>query len=358
MALPGHHLWAQVACGANEGRELSRLCQVILGEPKVSEPDVTSIIEQTIFRFEIAVKNLLRVKVLETQEDLTEVEARIRLLETAPLEHVEEQLSATTEIQHKKKVGACLESPVEGHDERVSEPSKNTLLCDHPLQPLLLLEKPCLAHDLHCTHAARGLVQGLNHATRASDPNDADNIEILDTPVGTRLCPSVRSLLGPVHHFEHSLEGITIAERGFDRLTVIKHESVVGTKRFHCKGCHERRAHILRQSLLLSGGEPLTSAQTWTTRQQFVQGRRRDNRLWRWFPRRKHLQPDHWRRLWPLPLESLDGTAQQPTRRRSRHHVEQKVVFRVHTILCLETSNHTHRCGFPWMIWSQQRRSA
>jgi hypothetical protein len=90
VALPRYHLWAEVACSAHKTLKEGRLCEVVLRKAKVCQSDVALIVEQTILGLEIAIQNLLGMKIFQAKQDFAKIEHAIWLLKAATLMHMEE----------------------------------------------------------------------------------------------------------------------------------------------------------------------------------------------------------------------------------------------------------------------------
>mmetsp|Transcript_106450 Transcript_106450/g.297054 ORF Transcript_106450/g.297054 Transcript_106450/m.297054 type:complete len:279 (+) Transcript_106450:118-954(+) len=95
MPLSANHLWAKVPRSSNKRREYGAVArQAFFGEAEVGQPDVTIGTQKAVLWLQISIKDLLRVQVLQPEQDLAEEKAGVALGKTPPLLHVEEQLSA------------------------------------------------------------------------------------------------------------------------------------------------------------------------------------------------------------------------------------------------------------------------
>mmetsp|Transcript_82747 Transcript_82747/g.210525 ORF Transcript_82747/g.210525 Transcript_82747/m.210525 type:complete len:391 (-) Transcript_82747:55-1227(-) len=338
MPLTGDHLGAEVARGPDEGGEDGILRQVVLRKAEVCQTDVPVIVEQTILWLQITVKDLLRVQIFETKQNLAKVEHGVRFLEAAPLEHVEEKLTAATEIQHQEEVRARLEGPMHRNNEGMAQACEDPFLGDHALESLLLLEKAGLANDLHGPHQADGPVKRLDDLPRAAHAQDPDDLEVLySVPTAAAGSTATRR---PGHDFKNGLERTAVGECVLDGQIVVHDEcSIPGHRRQGRE--HGHTTLSLGYRLPLLRGQPLPRAQRAASRRCHGRaGRAQQAAGLLLLLRAEHLQADEFWGLGPIGVQLLHDPAQQPTGRRAGLHIEHEVLLLLDPDIPLEARDN------------------
>ncbi len=95
------HLRGDVLRRATERVAAVMRPKVIAREAEVGELDMAIEVEENVLRLEVAIDDVLRVEVLDGQDDLYEVELSYSLRETGLFQKMEEELTAWTEIKHE-----------------------------------------------------------------------------------------------------------------------------------------------------------------------------------------------------------------------------------------------------------------
>ena len=76
------------------------LIDTFLGEPKISEFEISIAIYQDIFWLQITIENMILMQILEGQQHVCRVELGGRLLESANSLKVKEELAARAVFEH------------------------------------------------------------------------------------------------------------------------------------------------------------------------------------------------------------------------------------------------------------------
>jgi hypothetical protein len=116
--VPVQDLGREVLGRAAERVRAVAVLHVDLAEAKVAERDVAVVVQQDVLRLEVAVHDVERVQVLEHEEELRAVEARVLLAEALLLLQVVEELAAVDQRKDEVQLLLALEAELERHDER------------------------------------------------------------------------------------------------------------------------------------------------------------------------------------------------------------------------------------------------
>jgi len=80
VSLPHEHFWNLIGLTASQHRVSQLLLkQTFLGEAKVREQSMTLLIDEDIFRFDVAMHDAVLVKVLDCNQDFCQVNAGVIL---------------------------------------------------------------------------------------------------------------------------------------------------------------------------------------------------------------------------------------------------------------------------------------
>jgi len=95
------------------------LVYILFRQAKISDPNISMVIQKHILRLQIPVNDSFRMQVSEGEHDLGGVITRSRFLEATYLGEMEEQLATGTVIQHEVKFIFRLECVLESDNERM-----------------------------------------------------------------------------------------------------------------------------------------------------------------------------------------------------------------------------------------------
>ena len=112
MPLSLNNFRCKIFCSSTDTLCLSMSNYIFLWKPKVCYLCVSISCHQHIFRLEISVENVLRMQVMQCQQDITCVESGSIFLEPSNLRKIEKEFSTWAVFQHKEQFTLTLEGIV------------------------------------------------------------------------------------------------------------------------------------------------------------------------------------------------------------------------------------------------------
>ena len=121
VAFRQDNLWGKILWSTAEsiGHAISRLLD--FGQSEVCELQIALLIKQDILWLQVSVDDAVRVQVLQSQDDLSCIEARSILRKANLIAQMEEELAAIEEIRDEVQTLARLEGVVQLHDEGMGD---------------------------------------------------------------------------------------------------------------------------------------------------------------------------------------------------------------------------------------------
>ena len=169
------------------GRAARRVRQVLgpFGEAEVGELEVAVVLDEYILGLEVAIDDVVDVQVLEREEYVGRVEARLVLVKAASLLQQQVQVAVAHEIETKVDVRAVLEAEVQLDDVRVVAGGEYVALAYHAVDLPLLVELG-LGEHLDGVEFVGGLVVAEQDAAERARAERAQQREVGDLELGVR----------------------------------------------------------------------------------------------------------------------------------------------------------------------------
>ena len=180
ITLSAQNLWRKIFGSTTEGICGIRVLHIQLAETEVAQRDMPRVVEQDIFRLQVAVYDVEAVQVLERAQELSSVEARAVLVELALALEVVEQLAAVDEGHAKVEFVRGLEGELERHDERVVHEREHGALREDVRDFARARRDVRLADRLEGVYPVRVLLPDLHHLPERALPDDLEEVELLD----------------------------------------------------------------------------------------------------------------------------------------------------------------------------------
>lgn len=174
-------LGSEVLSGTAErvGRVILR--EIGFGQAKVTEGNMAISIQQDILRLEIAIDDVMIVEMLQRKDQFCNVKLGPRLLETALLLQMPEELATRHVVRDQIKIRWCLEGKLEPDDEGRSghgRPDKDIPL-SQGMRNLFLLDDNLLRQDLHRVDTLRVLLFYLINLAECTFADELQNLKIV-----------------------------------------------------------------------------------------------------------------------------------------------------------------------------------
>mmetsp|Transcript_53031 Transcript_53031/g.105427 ORF Transcript_53031/g.105427 Transcript_53031/m.105427 type:complete len:387 (+) Transcript_53031:747-1907(+) len=177
---PLQDLGREVLGRPTEGARSVGCCYHLLGEPKVCQADVADLIQQDVFRLQVAVDHIEGMQVAEAEGDLRSVEAHTLDGESSlALESIEE-FAARQVVEHHVKFALVLESEKHAREERMPDLLEDVRLCLCVLH-LIAPDDGLLLEDLHSIDVGGVLLAHEHDLTETTLAEHLEQIKVLQS---------------------------------------------------------------------------------------------------------------------------------------------------------------------------------
>lgn len=121
MTLSLQNLWSKVLSSSANTLCLIWSNNILLGQSKVSNLDITICSHQNIFRFQITIENILRMKMMQCKKNIRGIKSCCVLFKSTNLREIEEKFSTRTILKNKEELTITLECVIHLYYKRMSD---------------------------------------------------------------------------------------------------------------------------------------------------------------------------------------------------------------------------------------------